>query len=98
MSDEVTRHLNEVSRLIDQNNLNQVDYDSDMLERVRDDCTDFLKAIEVGAPVPLEGGHAAALLDLNEKEEATSDVKVREIQPINSKSGLDRNAERSARL
>ena len=48
--------------------------------------------------MPLEGGHAAALLDLNEKEEATSDVKVREIQPINSKSGLDRNAERSARL
>ena len=46
-SDDVMRHLNEVNRIIDQNNLNQVDYDTDMLERVRDECGDFLKSLEM---------------------------------------------------
>ena len=52
-SDDVLRHLNEVSRIIDQNNLNQVDYDTDMLERVRDECGDFLKSIEMNAVIEL---------------------------------------------
>jgi len=50
-SDEVTRHLNEVSRIIDQNNLNQVNYDSEMLERVRDECGDFLKSLEMSIDI-----------------------------------------------
>ena len=36
-----------MTRIIDQNNLNQVDYDTDMLERVRDECGDFLKSLEM---------------------------------------------------
>ena len=27
--------------------MNHVDYDTDMLERVRDDCADFLKSLEM---------------------------------------------------
>ena len=91
MSDEVTRHLNEVSRIIEQNNLNQVDYDTDMLERVRDECGDFLKSLEMNV---LEI-HEAPALDLNEGVgDATSDMKVRENQPIISKQSLDKTAEK----
>lgn len=85
-SDEVTRHVNEVSRIIDQNNLNQVDYDTDMLERVRDECGDFLKSLEmnvveiteVASPVPMNEGVG----------DAVSDVMMREMQPT-SKQALD---------
>ncbi len=41
------RHLNDVNRIIEQNNLNHVDYDTDSLERVRDECGDFLKSLEL---------------------------------------------------
>lgn len=65
-----------MSRIIDQNNLNQVDYDTDMLERVRDECGDFLKSLEMNTlemqekfPVDMAEGLG----------EATSNVKVREI-------------------
>ena len=37
--------LNDLSRIIEQNNLNHVDYDTDMLEKVRDECGDFLKSL-----------------------------------------------------
>lgn len=85
-SDEVTRHLNEVNRIIDQNNLNQVDYDTDMLERVRDECGDFLKSLEMNT---LEIQEVAPVDMAEGLGEATSNVKVREIQPNKSKLGLD---------
>ena len=57
-----------------------------MLERVRDECGDFLKSLEMNtlqvqevAPVDMAEGLG----------EATSNVKVREIQPNKSKLGLD---------
>ena len=71
-SDDVVRHLNEVNRIIDQNNLNQVDYDTDKLERVRDNCGDFLKSIEMNAvlefpevtPIDLSTGLGEAKSDM----------------------------------
>ena len=71
-SDDVVRHLNEVNRIIDQNNLNQVDYDTDKLEKVRDDCGDFLKSIEMNAvleyaevtPIDLSTGLGEAKSDM----------------------------------
>lgn len=41
------RHLNDINTIIEQNNLNHVDYDTDMLEKVRDDCADYLKSLEM---------------------------------------------------
>ena len=94
-SDEVMRVLNDISRIIDQNNLNQVDYNSDALEKVRDDCADFLKSLEMNVKEILEPAH----IDINEGlGEAVSDMKVREILPINSKSNLDKAADKSAKL
>ncbi len=85
------RVLNDVSRIVDQNNLNQVDYNSDALERVRDECADFLKSLEMNIEKILEPAH----VDLNEGlGEAVSDMKVREILPINSKSSLDKTADK----
>ena len=78
--------MNEVNRIIDQNNLNQVDYDTDMLERVRDECGDFLKSLEMNT---LEIQEVAPVDMAEGLGEATSNVKVREIQPNKSKLGLD---------
>ena len=67
-----------------------------MLERVRDECGDFLKSLEMNMDI-LD----LASPDLNENEglgEAISDVKVREIGPVNLKSGLDKTAEKNARM
>lgn len=63
-----------------------------MLERVRDECGDFLKSLELSAlempdlPPP----------DVNEEGvgAAISDMLEREILPITSKSDLDQNAEK----
>jgi len=41
------RHLNEINLIIETNNLNHVDYDTDSLEKVRDECGDFLKSLEM---------------------------------------------------
>ena len=97
-SDDVMRHLNEVNRIIDQNNLNQVDYDTDMLERVRDECGDFLKSLEMDT---VELHEVVESVDLNLNEglgEARSDVQVREMQPTVTKSGLDKTAEKNAKI
>ena len=90
--------MNEVNRIIDQNNLNQVDYDTDALEKVRDECADFLKSIEMDKSLDpyMSVDAASAGHEINEGVgEASSDVKVREIAPINSKQGLDKNAAES---
>ena len=63
-----------------------------MLERVRDECGDFLKSLELSAmemrdlppPEVNEEGVGAAISDMLE----------REILPITSKSDLDHNAEK----
>jgi len=68
--------LNEVARIIDQNNLNQVDYDTDMLERVRDECGDFLKSLEMNT---LEVQEVAPVDMAEGLGEATSNVRVRDV-------------------
>ena len=88
-------HLNEVNRIIEQNNLNHVDYDTDSLERVRDECGDFLKSRELEKLDVFDNANA----DLNEgMGDAVREVVVREIQPINSKQGLDKTPENNAKL
>ena len=70
-----------------------MDYDSDMLEKVRDECGDFLKSLELN----LVELHENAPTDMNEGlGEATSDVIVRELGPISLKSGLDKTADKAA--
>ena len=68
--------MNEVARIIDQNNLNQVDYDTDMLERVRDECGDFLKSLEMNT---LEVQEVAPVDMAEGLGEATSNVRVRDV-------------------
>ena len=44
----MSRDLDEVRRIIDHNNLSQVNYaDTDMFERVRDECGEYLKLLEM---------------------------------------------------
>ena len=68
-----------------------------MLERVRDECGDFLKSLEM---------HTLEMPELPPPEvneeglgDAISDMLEREVLPITSKSDLDQNAEKlTARL
>ena len=46
MSVEVGGHINHISRMMEQNNLSQVEYDTDSMERVRNEIDDFLKSLE----------------------------------------------------
>ena len=65
------------------------------LERVRDECADYLKSLEMNT-VEI---HEVPAGELNEGlGEAASKVKVREIQPSNTKSNLDKNAEKTAKM
>ena len=57
-----------------------------MLERVRDECGDFLKSLEMNT---LEVQEVAPVDMAEGLGEAASNVKVREIQPNKSKLGLD---------
>ena len=67
-----------------------------MLERVRDECGDFLKSLEMDT---LELHEPVQPVDLNEGlGEARSDVQVREMQPTVTKSGLDKTAEKNAKI
>ena len=81
--------------IIEQNNLNQVDYDTDMLERVRDECGDYLKSLELDR-VDI---YQAPEVEMNEGvTDAVHQTVVREMQPSNTKSGLDQNAEKNAKI
>lgn len=75
--------------------MNQVDYDSEMLERVRDECGDFLKSLELNLVEISELVRPDTCEGLGE---AISNVKVREIGPVNSKSTLDKEAARNAKV
>jgi len=87
-------HLNEVGRIIECNNLNHVDYDTDSLEKVRDECGDFLKSLELDRLDVFDNAP-----DMNEGVgDAVREAIVREIQPINSKQGLDKTAENNAKM
>lgn len=66
-----------------------------MLEKVRDECGDFLKSLEMN------------LIDISELAspdtseglgEANTNVQVRELGQINSKSTLDKTAEKNAKV
>ena len=69
-------HLDEVARLIDLNILNLVDYDTVMLERVRDECGDFLKSLEMNT---LEVQEVTPVDMAEGLGEATSNVRVRDV-------------------
>ena len=44
----ISKDLEQVKRIIESNNLSQVNYaDTDMFERVRDECGDYLKSLEM---------------------------------------------------
>ena len=89
--------MNEVVSIIDQNNLNQIDYDVDNLERVRDECGDYLKSLELNVIDIAE--LASPQIDMSQGlGEATSNVNVRQLGPVNSKSTLDKAAEKSTRM
>ena len=71
-----------------------MDYDTDMLERVRDECGDFLKSLEMDFLAIRKVPSA----EINEGvTESVHNTVVREISPINSKQSLDKNA-KMARL
>ena len=66
--------MNEVARIIDQNNLNPIDYDVDNLERVRDECGDYLKSLELNVmdiselaspPIDMSQGLGEAVSNVN---------------------------------
>ena len=48
-SPDLVHHLNEVHRIIDDNNISAVQYDSNLLEQIRDECADFLQSLEMEA-------------------------------------------------
>lgn len=72
-----------------------MDYDTDNLERVRDECGDFLKSLELDRVDVYE----APAIEMNEGlTDAVHQTVVREIQPMNSKQGLDKMAEKTAKI
>lgn len=94
-SDEVMRHLNEINTIIEQNNLNHVDYDTDMLEKVRDECADYLKSLEMDHRVDIYCEPPA--LEMNEGvTDAIHGTVMREMPQMNSKQSLDKTAEKNA--
>lgn len=40
-----SRHVQEINRIIAENKISQIQMDSDVLERVRDDTADFLRML-----------------------------------------------------
>ena len=81
--------LEQVRRIIDQNNLNQVNYaDTDMFERVRDECGEYLKSLEASQ---LEAG----CIDLTKRIETDTvidSIKVHDTLSVNSKRALDNHS------
>lgn len=71
------RHVQEINRIIADNKINQMQMDSDVLEKVRDDTADFLRLLHQEQELD-EGIRRPGTLDLNKScGDAETNIKVR---------------------
>jgi predicted XRE-type DNA-binding protein len=85
-----SKHVQEINRIIADNKISQMQMDTDLLEKVRDDTADFLRMLHQEQEMD-ECVKRTFTLDLNKScGDAESNIKVRVQRPrSNLKTGLD---------